>query len=107
MKIEVLYFEGCPNHVPAMEILREALNSLGCQDEIHQIEIHTQAEAEENGFVGSPSIRINGSDIEPWARTTKEFGLSCRTYVNGSHYRGVPSRELLRRAITEGIREGS
>ena len=107
MKIEVLYFEGCPNHIPAMEIVRETLDSLGRQDEIHQIEIHTQAEAEGIGFVGSPSIRINGFDIERWARIAKEFGLSCRTYVNGSHYGGVPSRGMLRRAITEGIREGS
>ena len=107
MKIEVLYFEGCPNHIPAMKIVRETLDSLGRQDEIHQIEIQTQAEAEAIGFVGSPSIRINGSDIEPWARTAREFGLSCRTYVNGSDYDGVPSRELLRRSTMEGIREGS
>jgi hypothetical protein len=107
MKIEVLYFEGCPNHTPAMEIVRETLDTLGRQDEIHQVEIHTQAEAEAIGFVGSPTIRINGSDIESWARVAKEFGLSCRTYVNGSHYGGVPSREMLRRAIMEGIRESS
>jgi hypothetical protein len=107
MKIEVLYFEGCPNHIPAMEIVREALHSLGRQDEIHQVEIKTQAEAEAIGFVGSPSIRINGSDIELWARTAKEFSLSCRTYVDGSRYGGVPSRELLRRSIMEGISESS
>jgi len=107
MKIEVLYFEGCPNHMPAMEILREALNSLSRHDEIHPVEIQTQAEAEAIGFVGSPSIRINGSDIEPWTRTARDFGLSCRTYVNGSHYDGVPSREVLRRSIMEGIRESS
>jgi len=107
MKIEVLYFGGCPNHTPAMEIVRETLDSLGRHDEIHQVEIHTQAEAEAIGFVGSPTIRINGSDIERWARIAQEFGLSCRTYVNGSHYGGVPSRELLRRAITEAICEGS
>jgi DNA-binding transcriptional MerR regulator len=60
MKIEVLYFAGCPNHLPAMEIVRETLNSLNRQDEIQQIEIRTQAEAEAMGFVRSPSIRING-----------------------------------------------
>jgi Domain of unknown function (DUF2703) len=107
MKIEVLHFEGCPNHIPALEIVREALNSLGRQDKIDQVEIRTQTEAEAIGFVGSPSIRVNGSDIEPWARTAKEFGLSCRTYVNGSHYDGVPSRELICRSIMEGIRESS
>ncbi len=105
MKIELLYFEGCPNHAPAMEMLRETLDSLGREDQIHEVEVRTQAEAEAMRFVGSPSIRINGSDIEPWARAAKNFGLSCRTYVNGSHCAGVPPRELVRRAVWEGIRE--
>lgn len=107
MKIEVLYFEGCPNHAPAIDVVRDTLNTFGRQDEIHQIEVRTQAEAEAMGFVGSPSIRINGSDIEPWARTAKNFGVSCRTYIDGLHHAGVPSRELVRRAVWEGIRESS
>src|SRR5260370_22285132 len=86
-----------------METVRDILHSLGRNDEIHQVEIHTQAEAEAMGFVGSPSIRINGADIEPWARTAKVFGLSCRTYLDGSWRSAVPSRELLRLAISEGI----
>jgi len=107
MKIELLYFEGCPNHLPTLEMLREVLESLCREDQIHQVEVSTQAEAEAIRFVGSPSIRINGSDIEPWTRTAKDFGLSCRTYLDGSRRGAVPSRELLRRAIMEGIREGS
>src|SRR5215469_4515917 len=107
MTIELLYFVDCPNHVPAMGILREVLDSLGRQDKIHEVEVRSQAEAEAIRFVGSPSIRINGSDIEPWARSATSFGLSCRTYVDRSRRGGVPSRDLLRRAIMEGIREGS
>ena len=107
MNIEVLYFEGCPNHLTAIEMVREILKSLGRQDEIHQVEVRTQADAEATAFVGSPSIRINGADIEPWARTAKAFGLSCRTYLDGSHRSGVPSRELLRQAISEGMTDGA
>ena len=105
MKIELLYFEGCPNHVPTMEMLRETLASLGRDDKIHEVKVHTQAEAEAIKFVGSPSIRVNGFDIEAWARSARDFGLSCRTYFDGSRHAGVPSRELLRRAIAEGTRE--
>ena len=107
MKIEVLYFEGCPSHPPTMRMVREVLDSLDRNDEIHQVEIRSRAEAEAMRFVGSPSIRINGSDIEPRARTATVFGLSCRTYVHGSQHSGVPSRELLRDAIIEAIREDS
>lgn len=107
MNIELLYFEGCPNHVPAMEMVREALDSLGRQDRIEEVQVRTQSEAEAIRFVGSPSIRINGSDIEPWARTARAFGLSCRTYFHGSQHSGVPSRDLVRGAIMEAIREDS
>ena len=107
MNIEVLYFEGCPNHLTAIEMVREILKSLGRQDEIHQVEVRTQADAETIAFVGSPSIRVNGADLEPWARTAKAFGLSCRTYLDGSQRSGVPSRELLRRAISEGMTDGA
>ena len=98
MKIELLYFK---------EMLREAVDSLGREDEIHEVEIRTQAEAGAIRFMGSPSIRINGSDIEPWARSAKGLGLSCRTYVNGSRQSGVPSRDLVLSAIMEGMREGN
>ena len=107
MNIEVLYFEGCPNHLTAIEMVREILKSLGRQDEIHQVQVHTQADAQAMAFVGSPSIRINGADIEPWARTAKAFGLSCRTYLDGSQRSGVPSRKLIRRAISEGMTDGA
>lgn len=83
-------------------MIREILKSLGRQDEIRQIEVRTQVEAEAMTFLGSPSIRVNGADIEAWARTAKNFGLSCRTYLDGSHRSGVPSRELLHRALVEG-----
>jgi hypothetical protein len=101
MNIEVLYFEGCPNHLPAVARVREVLMSLGLRDEIHEVVVHSQADAVAMAFVGSPSIRINGADIEPWANTATAFGLSCRTYLEGPHYSGLPSRELLRKAISE------
>lgn len=107
MKIELLYFEGCPNHELAMTTLQQELDSLGQHDPIDEIQVRTQSEAEAIRFLGSPSIRINGSDVEPPAHNAKVFGLSCRTYVHGSQFSGVPSRELVRGAIMEAIREDS
>jgi mercuric ion transport protein len=88
-------------------MIRETLKSLGRQGEIRQVEVCTQVDAEAMAFVGSPSVRINGVDIEEWARTAKNFGLSCRTYLDGSDRSGVPSRELLRRAIIESVTDAS
>ena len=101
MKVEVLYFEGCPNHVPTVERVREALRSESERADIREIEVRSQAEAESIGFLGSPSVRINGLDIEPEARSLNSYGLSCRTYFDGATRSGMPSRELIRLAIDE------
>jgi mercuric ion transport protein len=101
MKVEVLYFEGCPNHALTVEKVREALQSDYQSAEIREVEVRTQAEAESLGFLGSPSVRIDGLDIEPEARSLKSYGLSCRTYVEGAMRCGVPSSNLIRRALAE------
>src|SRR5438094_3797273 len=101
MRVEVLYFEGCPNHAPTVERVRAELVSRGLPKEIEEVEIHDQAEA--LGFVGSPSVRINGLDIEQEARNLKSFGMSCRTYLEGTVRSGSPSSALIGRALNEQI----
>jgi mercuric ion transport protein len=101
MKVEVLYFEGCPNHESTMERVREALRSENETADVQEIEVRTEGEAESMGFLGSPSIRINGLDIELDSRNLKSYGLSCRTYLAGAKRSGVPSSELIRLAINE------
>ena len=52
-------------------------------------------------FLGSPTIHVNGIDIEPLARTSSEFGVMCRMYLDGSKQEGMPSVALIRRALLE------
>ena len=101
MRVEVLYFEGCPNHAPTVKRVRAELLSHGLPKEIEEVEIHSQVEAETLRFLGSPSVRINGSDIELEARNLKSFGMSCRTYLEGTVRRGSPSSDLIGRALDE------
>lgn len=103
MKVEVLYFEGCPNHVPTVKRVRETLNGLGLPDDVHEIEVDAYEKAQASGFLGSPSVRINGVDIEPLARDAKIFGMTCRTYVDNGARTGLPSPKLISAAIAEQI----
>lgn len=106
MKVEVLYLEGCPNHVPTAALVREALTEERVQAEVQEIEVRTREQAETLGFLGSPSVRVNGLDIEVAARGSKSFGLGCRTYVVGGRRSGTPSGATVREAIRAG-REAS
>ena len=101
MDIEILYFEGCPNHEPALQRVQELLKEEGLSAEISQIQVSDQATARKIGFLGSPSVRVNGLDVEPTARTTHEYGMMCRTYVSEVGREGLPSREVIRRALRE------
>ena len=101
MNIEILYFEGCPNHGPALQRVQDLLKEEGLSAEIVQIQISDPAAAREIGFLGSPSVRVNGLDVEPTARVAHEYGMMCRTYVSDAGREGLPSREVIRRALRE------
>src|SRR5215472_13342072 len=101
MKIEVLYFDGCPNHKPAVDRLQQLLREEGVSAELLEVKVSDASIAQEFGFLGSPSIRLNGLDVEPEARTARDYGMMCRTYGANGRREGLPSREMVRQAIRE------
>jgi copper chaperone CopZ len=95
MKIEVLYFEGCPNHKPAVELARDLARELAVPAEVVEVEVVTPDDAKRLRFLGSPSIRIDGVDVEREARHRTDFGFTCRLYSG----KGLPNREVVVAAI--------
>ena len=102
VKVEVLYFKGCPNHQPVVEQVRQALHSEQINVPIDEVEVADATMAQRIGFLGSPSIRIDGLDVEPDARGLQTFGFGCRTYSDAEGRRsGLPSISTIQRALTE------
>lgn len=101
MKIEILYFDGCPNHRPAIVLVHQVLREMGVSAQVAEVNVLDAATAEAALFLGSPTIRVNGLDVEPGARTAREYALSCRTYVTDGRIDGLPSVELVRQAVQE------
>ncbi len=99
MNVEVLYFEGCPNYQPAVEQVQAVLREEGISSRIRQVEVPDSETANRLRFLGSPSIRVNGVDVEPSAVASHSFGLMCRTYQDGRGRSGVPSLAMIRQAI--------
>lgn len=98
MKIEVLYFEGCPHHAPALDLVRTVVDDLGVDAAVNEIEIKTPDDVSRLEFLGSPTIRVDGRDIEPSRRSDANYAMSCRRYGDA----GVPSRQLLVDALSSG-----
>ena len=73
MGIDVLYFGGCPNHDLTVKLVREIVTTLGVELEIREIEVSGPEQAQALRFLGSPSVRVNGRDVEPGAGDRTEF----------------------------------
>jgi len=97
--VEVLTFEGCPNAAQALRLTGEAAARLlpGC--EIRGVRIESAEHARRAGFMGSPSIRIDGEDIE--ARGGESPGLVCRIYGAAG---GVPPLWMIEAAMLRAAR---
>ncbi len=93
--IEVLYFEGCPNFEPTLSLANEVLSELGLSGDVREVEVRTPEDAERLRFLGSPSVRVDGNDIEPGTESRTEYALSCRLYDDT----GLPPKELLVAAL--------
>lgn len=99
MRIEVLHWEGCPSTPEALDLLRKVLAAHGITDEVEIREVTTQAEAEALRFPGSPTIRIDGRDVDS-AGAEARPSLTCRIYrLPDGRVSPVPARQQLEEAL--------
>lgn len=109
MKIEIFYFEGCPNHKTAVKRVQEVLCDQGMSAELVEVNVPHASIADELGFLGSPSIRVNGVDVEPGARSARDYGMMCRMYAVNGRREGLPSRRaspLIYLVMRQCVRNG-
>lgn len=99
MRIELLYFEGCPSYQELLPELRELIagEGFGAEVELRCIESIEQAERER--FLGSPSVRVDGVDIDPGAAGREDFGLKCRLYRSEENVSRTPPEPWIRAAL--------
>jgi hypothetical protein len=100
MKVEVLYFDGCPNYEALVPHLRGLLTSAGAGDTgIDLVRVEGADAAATDRFLGSPTVRIDGEDVEPGADQRSDFGLKCRLFATPDGLRGMPADEWVLRAL--------
>lgn len=99
MLVEILYFAGCPHHAAARELVARVAAELGTSPDVRMIEVESADMAERLRFIGSPTIRVNGQDIEPDAHDRTHYALACRVYRSDAGVSGIPEPRLLRAAL--------
>ena len=98
MKIEFLYFDGCPSHVGALENLKQVLESEKIETDLKLIKVISPEDATRLEFFGSPSIRINGKDLEG---RDEDASFNCRIYTINGQMTGIPSINYIREKLTD------
>jgi hypothetical protein len=97
--VELLWWSGCPSWEEALAILREEMQGAGIDPSTLSVrEVRTDGDAELEQFVGSPTIRVDGGDIDP--PRGEPIGLTCRVYRLGDgRISPLPDRARLREAL--------
>jgi hypothetical protein len=97
--VELLYFEGCPNHEGARSVVERLSRELGVEPEIRLIDVPSDEAARRLRFLGSPTIRLAGEDIEPNAGERHTHARSCRVYRTQAGLAGLPDEHWVRDAL--------
>ena len=100
-QIELLWWRGCPSWEQAIELVREEMEGAGLDPEDLRVrEVRDESEAESLGFPGSPTVLVDGRDIQ--APRDQPGGLTCRVYrLRDGRVSPLPDRVDVREALIE------
>ena len=103
MKVELLHIPDCPNYEVAAQLLKEILSENGLPQNISEVSVTDFAQAEVLAFPGSPTIRVDGKDVDSALPEQGYRGLSCRTYIVDGKRQGLPSHAMISLAICSAL----
>jgi hypothetical protein len=76
VKVQVLHLAGCPATAATIRLVEEVACTLGVSINLESVLVETAEQAQALAFLGSPTVQVEGRDIEPEARTRQDFGLT-------------------------------
>lgn len=103
MRVELLYFDGCPNYEGLVPQLRQLLDRAGIGSEVELRRVASEEDARRLRFLGSPTVRIDGRDVEEGAAGREDFGLKCRLYRTPSGLVGSPPGEWIAATVAVAV----
>jgi hypothetical protein len=103
-QVDILCFEGSPNYEPTRALVERLARQLRIEPEIELVEVADPEAAVALRFLGSPTVRVNGVDVEPGAEERRDFALSCRIYRGEGDVAEHPDERWVRDALTEAAK---
>ena len=98
-RVEFLWFAGCPNHEAARMLLAEVIAAIAPATLVEDVDATDPGTAAAHRFPGSPTIRVDGRDIDPRFQDPGDYTPRCRVFWTPVGLRGVPPREWIEEAL--------
>ena len=97
IEIDLLYFDACPSYKTAWQVLIDVISEHHLETVVKPININTIDKADSFHFAGSPTIKVNGKDLEGYQGAGV---MACRVYEENGN-KGWPSKGLLEKRLLE------
>ena len=105
--VELIWFDDCPNHESVRQTLREVVAELAPGATTIDRNASDPDEAARLRFPGSPTVRIDGRDVDPSYVDPGDYTPRCRLYRTAEGLRGVPERAWIEAALRAAVVESS
>ena len=99
-EVELLWFSDCPNHAAARRMLEDVIADIAPDTSIHDVDATDPVLARRVRFPGSPTIRVDGRDVDPTYLDPGDYTPRCRLYRTSAGLHGLPERDWLVDALT-------
>ena len=96
MKVQLFYFDDCPSYIETSVNLKKAMLELGIDTKLEMVEVTGSDDVVEKKFMGSPTIRINGVDLE---KKESDYVFGCRVYFINGVLVGTPTKDFIRNKV--------
>jgi len=97
--VEILYTDACPFWKETLKTINEVMKELNIAIPVRKTRIAREEEAKRYRFPGSPTVRINGIDIDPSAKGTTAGYIGCRIYLYEGRTYEYPPKEIIKTAL--------
>lgn len=101
-RLELLVFDGCPNIDATLERALAAIREADVCADLRIVRVESDDQAKQLRFLGSPTVRVDGRDVDPSAESRDDFGLQCRVYSLYGRFENAPPMAWIVSALRGG-----
>ena len=103
VRIEILAREDCPHLGMALVVVERVVDETGIPAEIEVVEVESDSDAEEHRVLGSPTVLVDGRDVDPEPNLHADFSVEDRIYRTPRGPSGWPEPEWIRAALLRAV----